>query len=74
MRVLVLSDNRAGKMDFEIEHGLSVYLEAESYKCLLDAGASGLFARNANLLNIGMTFMSDRIILYLFLNIVLIIL
>lgn len=52
MRVLVLSDNRAGKMDFEIEHGLSVYLEAESYKCLLDAGASGLFARNANLLNI----------------------
>jgi len=52
MRVVVLSDNRALKTDFETEHGLSVYLEADNYNCLLDVGASDLFARNAKLMNI----------------------
>ena len=52
MRVVVLSDNRATEAGFETEHGLSVYLETESYKCLLDVGASDLFARNARRLNI----------------------
>jgi len=40
------------KTDFETEHGLSVYLEADNYNCLLDVGASDLFARNAKLMNI----------------------
>ena len=52
MRVVVLSDNRASEAGFETEHGLSVYLETESYKCLLDVGASDLFTRNARRLNI----------------------
>lgn len=55
MRVVVLSDNRALKTDFETEHGLSVYLETDGYKCLLDVGASGLFARNARLMNIDLS-------------------
>lgn len=52
MRIVVLSDNRATASDFETEHGLSVYLETEKYKCLLDVGVSDLFARNAKLMNI----------------------
>lgn len=55
MRVVVLSDNRALKTDFETEHGLSVYLETDGYKCLLDVGASDLFARNAKLMNIDLS-------------------
>ena len=52
MRVVVLADNRAVDAGFGAEHGLSIYLETESYKCLLDVGASDLFARNAKLMNI----------------------
>ncbi len=43
------------KTDFETEHGLSVYLETDGYKCLLDVGASDLFARNAKLMNIDLS-------------------
>ncbi len=55
MRIVVLSDNRALKTDFKTEHGLSVYLKADSYNCLLDVGASNLFARNAKLMNIDLS-------------------
>ena len=55
MRILVLSDNRATETGFGTEHGLSIYLETESYKCLLDVGASDLFARNAKLMNIDLS-------------------
>lgn len=51
----MLSDNRALKTDFETEHGLSVYVQANDYKCLLDVGASDLFARNAKLMNIDLS-------------------
>ncbi len=55
MRIVVLSDNRASKTDFETEHGLSVYVQANDYKCLLDVGASDLFTRNAKLMNIDLS-------------------
>lgn len=55
MRIVVLSDNRATETVFETEHGLSVYLETDRYKCLLDVGASKLFARNAKLMNIDLS-------------------
>lgn len=55
MRIVVLSDNRTSENEFETEHGLSVYLETERYKCLLDLGASDLFARNAKLMNIDLS-------------------
>ncbi len=55
MRIVVLSDNRATETMFEAEHGLSVYLETDRYKCLLDVGASDLFARNAKLMNIDLS-------------------
>ena len=47
MKLVVLSDNRTNNTDIESEHGLSVYVEMNSYRCLFDTGASGLFIRNA---------------------------
>ena len=47
MKLTVLSDNRSRDPEFLTEHGLSVYVETDQYKCLLDTGASGLFIRNA---------------------------
>lgn len=52
MKIIVLSDNRTTEKEFETEHGLSFYLETNNYKCLLDVGASDLYARNAKLMNI----------------------
>ena len=47
MKIVVLSDNKQLLGELENEHGLSVYLETENYKCLLDTGASDMFIRNA---------------------------
>ena len=40
------------KTDFETEHGLSVYLEADNYNCLLDVGASDAVCTQRKLMNI----------------------
>ena len=47
MKWTVLSDNRAEDPTFETEHGLSILLETERHRILLDTGASGVFLRNA---------------------------
>ncbi len=47
MKLVVISDNRSSHDAFESEHGLSVYVEINQYKYLLDTGASGLFICNA---------------------------
>jgi len=52
MKIIVLSDNRNPDNVLESEHGLCIYLETEHFKCLLDTGASDLFIRNAEKLNI----------------------
>jgi 7,8-dihydropterin-6-yl-methyl-4-(beta-D-ribofuranosyl)aminobenzene 5'-phosphate synthase len=48
MKVVVLSDNRKGIPESETEHGLSIYLESDKYKILLDTGGSDLFLQNAS--------------------------
>lgn len=48
MRLQVLSDNRRLHKSLACEHGLCIYLETGHYKCLLDTGASGIFAINAD--------------------------
>ena len=48
----VLSDNRSCNPAFETEHGLSILLTTEQHKILLDTGASDVFIRNAELLDI----------------------
>ena len=47
MQWTVLSDNRACNPAFETEHGLSILLQTERHKILLDTGASDVFIRNA---------------------------
>lgn len=43
----VLSDNRSCSNSLETEHGLSIFLETERYRLLLDTGASDIFIHNA---------------------------
>ena len=50
MKWTVLSDNRSSNPMLETEHGLSILLQTERHKILLDTGASDVFIRNAELL------------------------
>ena len=66
MKWTVLSDNRSserlrvadstsGISRLSTEHGLSILLETEQHKILLDTGASDVFIQNAELLGIDLT-------------------
>ena len=48
----VLSDNRSSDSRLSTEHGLSIILQTEQHKILLDTGASDVFIRNAEQLGI----------------------
>ncbi len=52
VNIVVLSDNRGGVSGIETEHGLSIYVESDMCKVLLDCGKSDIFLRNAAKLNI----------------------
>lgn len=52
MKWTVLSDNRTCKDQLQTEHGLSILLETEKHRILLDTGASDVFIRNATKMNI----------------------
>ena len=47
MKWTVLSDNRTNNEQLETEHGLSILLETEKHRILLDTGASDVSIRNA---------------------------
>ena len=47
MKWTVLSDNRTNDSRLLTEHGLSILLETERHRILLDTGASDVFIRNA---------------------------
>lgn len=51
----VLSDNRTQHSSLEIEHGLSILLETEKHRILLDTGASDVFIRNAEKMGIDLS-------------------
>ena len=55
MKWTVLSDNRSSDSHLSTEHGLSILLETERHKILLDTGASDLFIRNAGQLGIDLS-------------------
>lgn len=55
IKVIVLSDNREGATGLGTEHGLSVYVETDNHKLLLDTGASDLFLRNAQILDVDLS-------------------
>ncbi len=52
MKITVLAENTAGEAGLPAEHGLSLFIETDRHKILLDTGASDLFARNAASLGI----------------------
>ena len=47
MKWTVLSDNRTCNDQLQTEHGLSILLETDKHRILLDTGASDVFIRNA---------------------------
>ena len=51
----VLSDNRSCNPTLETEHGLSILLVTDKHKILLDTGASDVFIRNAEQLDIDLS-------------------
>lgn len=55
MKWTVLSDNRCCDSQLQTEHGLSILLQTERHKILLDTGASDVFIRNAKLLGIDLS-------------------
>jgi 7,8-dihydropterin-6-yl-methyl-4-(beta-D-ribofuranosyl)aminobenzene 5'-phosphate synthase len=55
MKWTVLSDNRTNDSQFQTEHGLSILLETEKYRILLDTGASDVFIRNAETMGINLS-------------------
>ena len=55
MKWTVLSDNRSNDRRLSTEHGLSIFLETQRHRILLDTGASDVFIRNAELLGIDLS-------------------
>jgi len=54
MKWTVLSDNRSCDNCLSTEHGLSIILQTDQHKILLDTGASDVFIRNAEQLGINL--------------------
>ena len=52
MMISVLSENTAASDAFSCEHGLSLHIQTKKHILLFDTGASGLFAENANKLEV----------------------
>ena len=46
MKWTILSDNRTNNDLLKTKHGLSILLETEKHRFLLDSGASDVFIRN----------------------------
>ena len=55
MKWTVLSDNRSNNSRLSTEHGLSILLATERHRILLDTGASDVFIRNAEVLDIDLS-------------------
>ena len=57
MKWTVLSDNRTQNPSLQTEHGLSILLETEKHRILLDTGASDVFIRNAEKIGVDLSTM-----------------
>ena len=55
MKLVTLVENTAGKEECIAEHGLSIYIETEKHKLLLDTGQTDAVIRNAETLGIDLT-------------------
>ncbi len=52
MKIWVLTENTACREDMQAEHGLSLYIESGGRRLLFDAGQSGAFWDNAEMLGV----------------------
>ena len=52
VKMIVLMEDTCGNPSCSYEHGLSVYVETDHHKLLLDTGASGKFLDNAKVLGV----------------------
>ena len=52
MKITALLENTSCKEGIEAEHGLSLFIETKEKKILFDTGATAMFARNAEKLNV----------------------
>lgn len=52
MKIITLMENTPGREECFYEHGLSVYVETEKHKLLVDTGATDAFLQNAGTLGI----------------------
>ena len=52
MRISFLSENKTNNPGICAEHGLSIYIETDEMNILFDAGASDMFAENAQKMGI----------------------
>ena len=64
MKWTVLSDNRSSNSQLYTEHGLSILLETERHRILLDTGASDMFIRNAEVLGIDLRIVGRLTVLF----------
>ena len=55
MKIISLLENTTQKCGMEVEHGLSLYIEANGKRILFDMGQSDLFAKNAERLGIDLS-------------------
>lgn len=55
MKFQFLMENKTEREGCTAEHGLSIYIEAQGKKLVFDAGASSLFTRNAEHLNVDLS-------------------
>lgn len=62
MRFQFLMENKTDRDGLVAEHGLSVYIEAHGRKILFDTGASELFVRNAEKLNVDLSLVEELVI------------
>jgi 7,8-dihydropterin-6-yl-methyl-4-(beta-D-ribofuranosyl)aminobenzene 5'-phosphate synthase len=61
MKFTVLVENLSNRDDLRAQHGLSIYIEYNEHKILLDAGQDGTFAQNAKILNVDLTKVTEVI-------------
>jgi len=52
MKIITLVENTSEKEECIAEHGLSIYIETEKHKLLLDTGQTDAVVRNAETLDI----------------------
>ncbi|OJF77185.1 MAG: hypothetical protein BKP49_03355 [Treponema sp. CETP13] len=55
MKFTVLVENSTSREDLKAQHGLSIFIEYNDHRILLDAGQNKLFAENAKVLGIDLT-------------------